>query len=68
MLTYSLTQKDNVVIGEPFDVVLKIRNKNTSQQRTVKTTLTSTVVKYTGVPVASIKSYSQIVTLKPNAG
>lgn len=67
-IDFTLIDKDDVLIGEPFDVVLKIHNKNIDKERTVKATLTATVVQYTGVPIATVKSFSKTVTLQPNAG
>ena len=60
-------EKEDTLYGQPFDVVLKVTN-NSKEARTVKVTLTATVIYYTGVPVREIKSETYTVDSPPDAG
>lgn len=53
-MVFDLVEKDQIMIGEPFDVTVTANNKS-EEERTVKVTMTATVVFYTGVPVKVIK-------------
>ncbi|CAH1779163.1 unnamed protein product [Owenia fusiformis] len=61
-----MIEKDDVLVGQPFDVVLKIKNKSAAE-RTVKATLTARVVHYTGVPAEIVKSESLNIKLEAAA-
>lgn len=61
-----LLEKEEVLVGKPFDVKLKVRNKS-SETRTVKASVTATIVYYTGVPVDTVKSEDLNIILDPNS-
>ena len=54
-MVFDLIEKDDAMYGEPFDVKMRVTN-NSTKERTMKVTMTATVVFYTGVPVRKIKS------------
>ncbi len=54
-MTFALSEKNDILIGQPFDVALKVNNK-CNLDRNVKITLTATSMYYTGVPVKVVKS------------
>jgi len=56
-MTFDLIERDDTQLGQSFDVTLKCNNEST-EARTVKITLTASIVYYTGVPVKNIKSQS----------
>jgi len=62
-MTFDLTDWEDTMIGQPFSVVLKVKNDNTLN-RTVKVTLTASVVYYNGVMARMIKSESYEVQIK----
>lgn len=66
-MTFELINRDDTVIGQPIEVVLKVRNKS-MDLRNVKATLTGSVIYYTGVPVKSIKSETYNVKVPSGAG
>ena len=66
-MTFDLIKREDTMFGEPFEVTLKVSNTNT-ESRDVKSTLTATVVYYTGVPVKKIKSSVYNITAPANSG
>jgi len=66
-MTFDLTEKDDALLGEPFDVSMKISNSG-DLERKVNVTLTATVVNYTGVPLKTIKSATISVKIPPHQG
>ena len=54
-MTFELIEKEEVLIGKPFEVAVKVKNTST-EHRTVKGTVTASVVYYTGVPKCQVKA------------
>lgn len=64
---FELHQQDDILVGNPFDVVLKVQNKSRSE-RNVHVLVTLTAVYYTGVFKAKVKSKPFDLTLGPIKG
>ncbi|ELU14710.1 hypothetical protein CAPTEDRAFT_122859, partial [Capitella teleta] len=65
-MTFDLVDHNDTMVGKPFDVKMKISNQS-SEERTVKMTLTVQVVYYTGVVACVIKKEAHSVKCKPKA-
>lgn len=65
-MEFDLMEKEQIMMGQPFDVKLKVKN-NATEKRNVKVTLTATIVYYTGVPVTNIKSELYGAKVDPGA-
>jgi hypothetical protein len=66
-MTFDLIDWEDTMIGQPFHVGLKVVNENTLK-RTVKVTLTASVVFYNGVMARMIKSESYEVKIDGKRG
>lgn len=66
-MEFSLKEKDDAMMGEDFDVEIKVKN-NGKVQRKIDVTLTASVVNYTGVLQKLIKSLTTSVYIKPDDG
>ena len=66
-VTFDLISPENVVIGEDFELKVKMKNK-TEEERTVTAKVTAVVSFYTGVPSERVGAKSWTRTLAPNAG
>lgn len=65
-MSFDLINKEDTMIGQPIEVVLKVHNKS-MDLRNVKATLTGSIIYYTGVPVKSIKSETYNVKVPSGA-
>ncbi len=65
-MTFDLIERDDIMIGQPFDITLKAHNKS-EQERNIKATLTASVMFYTGVTVRTIKSETYAIKATPNS-
>eukprot|EP00918_Siedleckia_nematoides_P033728 GHVU01073272.1.p1 GENE.GHVU01073272.1~~GHVU01073272.1.p1 ORF type:complete len:769 (-),score=118.27 GHVU01073272.1:951-3257(-) len=65
-LHFELVEKDETMIGEAFDVTLKVKNSSSSE-RNVKVILTAAIVYYTGVYVTDVKKEVIKVKCAPNS-
>ncbi|XP_055925322.1 hemocyte protein-glutamine gamma-glutamyltransferase-like [Argiope bruennichi] len=63
---FDLVEIDQVMIGQPFSVTVKVRNKNKSEMRTVGAVLSASTVYYTGVLARKVTRQRGNFTLKPN--
>ena len=66
-MKFDLIEKEQVKLGMPFNVTMKIEN-DSDEERTIKITLTSSVVFYTGVPAGTIKTEKYTVNAGAKAG
>ena len=66
-MAFDLVEKEAIMMGQPFDVALTAHNKS-AEERSVKVTLTATIVFYTGVPVKVVKSETYNVKAPAGSG
>lgn len=65
-MTFDLIEKDDIMMGQPFDVSIQCNN-TASVDRSLKVTLTASIVFYTGVFVKVVKCETQIVHCGPKS-
>ncbi|XP_013396811.1 protein-glutamine gamma-glutamyltransferase K-like, partial [Lingula anatina] len=64
---FNFVDKDDIFIGSDFDVEVKVTNTS-DEERNVTITLSATVCRYTGVPVAQLKNEQFQIKLEPKSG
>lgn len=64
---FDLIELERVNIGEPFAVIVNIKNKS-NEKRTIQAILSAGSVYYTGVKAHLVKRASGDFELQPNAG
>lgn len=64
-VTLKLHDIESIIIGQPFDIVVTMRNKS-SEQRTVNAVLSASSVYYTGIIARHIKRDKATFVLQPN--
>lgn len=64
---FDMQLKDDIKIGEKFNVVLKVTNKSPDQTHTAVGRLNVDTVLYTGIANAEVKSISFEIELKPKS-
>lgn len=65
-VTFDLQEIDKIMIGQPFTVTVQVKNKNSSEVRTVGAVLSASTVYYTGVLARKVTRQRGNFTLKPN--
>lgn len=65
-VSFDLEEIEKIMIGKPFSVTVRVRNKNTMEVRTVSAVLSASTVYYTGVLARKVTRQRGKFTLKPN--
>ncbi|GBL83081.1 Hemocyte protein-glutamine gamma-glutamyltransferase [Araneus ventricosus] len=63
-VTFTLLDIEKVLIGQPFQVLVKVENKS-DETRTVTSVLSASSVYYTGIIARKVKRARGVFTLKP---
>lgn len=65
-MEFSLQELERIKIGEPFNVVVNIKNKS-NEERNVKAVLSAGSIFYTGIKAKLVKKAQGEFKMKPNS-